>query len=46
MVSSNYDQVIGQCVFDIIKAIGVNGLVTIEPGGRETLIRIQNGTNL
>lgn len=33
MVSSNYDRQIAECVSSVIKEIGVDGLVTIEPGG-------------
>jgi hypothetical protein len=34
MVSSNYDSEIAECVSSVIKEIGVDGLVTIEPGGQ------------
>jgi hypothetical protein len=36
MVASNYDRNLAECVSNVIKEIGVSGIVTIEPGSTET----------
>lgn len=46
MLACNYDGEIGECVYEIIKEIGVKGMVSIEPGGNETHIEIANGFKL
>ncbi|CAK65331.1 unnamed protein product (macronuclear) [Paramecium tetraurelia] len=45
-VSSNYDENLTNIVFKAIKEIGINGIVTIEPGGTESVIQIQQGIQI
>lgn len=35
-LSANYDDNIADCVYKAIKEVGLQGAVSIEPGGKET----------
>jgi chaperonin GroEL len=46
LVSTNYDAALSKLIFDAIKAVGVEDLIEMEPGGRESFFTLTPASKL